>query len=602
MASATLPRTRCGAAAQQQTAQPKQTRPLKSSTIATALIGDAGAEQQHRRETASCVVRLFVDQLRFDWLRPFDASEAGEGVGTASVFYIGGGGGGGGEQQRGGGGGGANKGEQEGEEQDFFLLTAYHVVQDCERVWASFSTLGKQRFEAHLIGASPQVDAAVLVVRAAAMQRVPADARRRIGFLPLGDSDQVQVNDEVLALGFPMSEFSVWSTKGVIAGRQGTNAHFQIDATINPGNSGGPLVDTAGKQIGIVVAGRRDAEGMGYATPISQVKPRIKAIMDHAAATAAVGAAANASSDDRSPLPPAPAEPLMIGVPSFNAVLGESSDGLLRSLSVPETETGTYVRYVMPETALSPHLRAGDVMLRVDGCPIDNHGFVQVPWWSERMHVDTLLLNASLGESFRFTVWRDGKPLDFSAVLDQPEQFRVRIYYPQFESIDYETFGGIVVMALAGNHLQNEPSLRARYMVAVLEPEVRAESLLVVTDIQSGSSLSGLPLIERGDQIVKVNNVPVVTLDDYRAALLQPMRNERGEWFVRWETRDGQATVLDYATALRETLEFGRKYNYRASRGTKGVLRSILKAVESKQAPEGVQQFAKEFARRGGKK
>jgi S1-C subfamily serine protease len=551
-------RTRCGAP----TALIQQSR-------APRTIASTDATGSNKIESAqSCVVRLFVDQLRFDWLRPYDASESVEGVGTASVLYK--------DDES-----GDRSGDRSG---DLYLLTAYHVVQDCERVWASFAPLGKQRFEAQLLGASPQVDAALLVVRGSAMQRVPLDARQRIGCLSLGDSDAVRVNDEVLALGFPMSEFSVWSTKGVIAGRQGTNAHFQIDATINPGNSGGPLVDATGKQIGIVVAGRRDAEGMGYATPISQVRPRIAAI---------VKALKEKDFNSASPM-----KPLMITVPSLNAVLGESSDALLRSLSVPEDETGTYVRYVMPDTALSSHLRTGDVMLRVDGCPIDNHGFVQVPWWPERMHVDTLLLNASLGESFQFGVWRDGKPLDFEAVLDEGEQFRIRIYYPQFEEIDYETFGGIVVMALTANHLQSEPSLRARYMVTIADPEVRARSLLVVTDIQSGSSLSGLPLIERGDQVVRVNGRPVTTLDDYRAALQEPMRNESGEWFVRWETRDGQATVLDYATALRETIEFGRKYNYRPSRGTKRVLKTVLNAVEQKQAPAEIMQFAREFAQR----
>jgi serine protease Do len=101
----------------------------------------------------------------------------------------------------------------------------------------------------------------------------------------LGDSDALQVGDEVVAIGNALAlEGGLTVTRGIISGppREGTElgtgleSFLQTDASINPGNSGGPLVDAAGRVIGINTMVADQAENVGFAIPISNAMPVIE--------------------------------------------------------------------------------------------------------------------------------------------------------------------------------------------------------------------------------------------------------------------------------------------------------------------------------------
>lgn len=110
----------------------------------------------------------------------------------------------------------------------------------------------------------------------------------------LGDSDQVEVGQRVIAIGNALGEFSNTVTSGIISGigrpvqaaggdsgvsqLQGL---FQTDAAINPGNSGGPLVNIEGQVIGLNTAIAGNAENIGFAIPINQIKPGLQSISEH---------------------------------------------------------------------------------------------------------------------------------------------------------------------------------------------------------------------------------------------------------------------------------------------------------------------------------
>lgn len=105
----------------------------------------------------------------------------------------------------------------------------------------------------------------------------------------LGNSENIYVGDDVIAIGNPMgTEFQGTTTKGIISGlnrafvfEEDENEMFmsgliQTDASINPGNSGGPLINENGEVIGINTIKLSDAEGIGFAVPINIVKPIIE--------------------------------------------------------------------------------------------------------------------------------------------------------------------------------------------------------------------------------------------------------------------------------------------------------------------------------------
>ena len=101
-------------------------------------------------------------------------------------------------------------------------------------------------------------------------------------YLSLGNSDNVQIGEEVIAIGNPLGlQFS--ASKGIVSGvhREGTNginAYIQTDAALNPGNSGGPLIDKKGKVIGINNFKIGSGESLGFALESNYLKESVNDI------------------------------------------------------------------------------------------------------------------------------------------------------------------------------------------------------------------------------------------------------------------------------------------------------------------------------------
>ena len=114
-----------------------------------------------------------------------------------------------------------------------------------------------------------------------------------LSYINLGDSDSIDLADEVYAIGNPIGiEFQRTITKGIISGinrtikiseteDSGTYMEdlIQTDATINEGNSGGPLINSNGELIGINTVKISDADGIGFAVPINIIKPILEKLV-----------------------------------------------------------------------------------------------------------------------------------------------------------------------------------------------------------------------------------------------------------------------------------------------------------------------------------
>ncbi len=149
------------------------------------------------------------------------------------------------------------------------ILTNSHVVFGHRAI--SITLDNGYTTPAKLLGADPILDVAVL--------RIPVpDAG--LPKATLGDSDALQVGEEVVAIGNPMG-LEQTLTRGVISGIDRLLPEFplnlmlpliQTDAAINPGNSGGPLVNRCGEVVGLTSALLADAKNIGFAIPINVVK------------------------------------------------------------------------------------------------------------------------------------------------------------------------------------------------------------------------------------------------------------------------------------------------------------------------------------------
>jgi putative serine protease PepD len=163
------------------------------------------------------------------------------------------------------------------------VITNYHVVAGASRVRVSFSD--NESMKARVVGVDPATDVAVLQVKAPSRALHP---------IPLGNSDDVQVGDEVIAIGNPLG-YDRSVTSGIVSavGRSiqapnqvSTIGHaIQTDAALNHGNSGGPLLNADGQVIGVNAQIAPSASGanigIGFAIPINTVREVAAEIIKH---------------------------------------------------------------------------------------------------------------------------------------------------------------------------------------------------------------------------------------------------------------------------------------------------------------------------------
>ena len=156
------------------------------------------------------------------------------------------------------------------------ILTNYHVIEGAAegatKLTVSFG--GGKSYPAKFVGGDPDTDLAVIQIEPGA---------DKLTIVPLGDSDQLDVGQKVLAIGNPFGLDRTLTT-GVISGLQRPirarngrpiEGAIQTDASINPGNSGGPLLDKFGRMIGInsqILSPQGGSVGVGFAIPVSIAK------------------------------------------------------------------------------------------------------------------------------------------------------------------------------------------------------------------------------------------------------------------------------------------------------------------------------------------
>lgn len=161
------------------------------------------------------------------------------------------------------------------------VVTNFHVIQEADA--ATVTMTDHSTWKAHLVGAYPDKDLAVLRVDAPAVSLHP---------IPLGTSHDLQVGQKVFAIGNPFG-LDQSLTTGIISalGREIQSVTqrpirdmIQTDAAINPGNSGGPLLDSAGRLIGVntaIYSPSGVSAGIGFAIPVDEVNRLVPQLIRH---------------------------------------------------------------------------------------------------------------------------------------------------------------------------------------------------------------------------------------------------------------------------------------------------------------------------------
>ena len=351
-------------------------------------------------------------------------------------------------------------------DKDGYILTNRHVVEGAEQISASFPN-GKS-YHAKLVGKDARTDVALLKI----------EPKEPLTVLEMGDSDQIEVGEWVMAIGNPFGlpgggnsvTVGVVSFKGrdLPLGVKGTSVEMiQTDAAINPGNSGGPLLNTRGQVIGINTliitdGAARQSAGVGFSVPINVAKDLLPQLRDKGKVVRG-----------------------WLGV-SIQRV----DEDLARTYGLKEAK-GAAISQVTPGSpAEKAGLKAEDVIVTADGRAIQDNG-----------DLSRYIASQAPGKAVKLDVLRNGQQKAFSVSLGT---------FPE-ETAEEDSAGarkGKLGMTLR----DLTPSMAER-----LELPRGAKGALV-WEVEPGEPAEEAGL-QRGDVIVSLNGTAVSGVEEFERAL-----------------------------------------------------------------------------------
>jgi serine protease Do len=348
---------------------------------------------------------------------------------------------------------------------DGYILTANHVVEGMDEIRVAIPD-SKTEYTAKVIGTDPPTDVAVLKIDATGLPAVT-----------LGDSDQLEVGDVVLAIGNP---FGVGQsvTMGIVSGlgRNGRNFgmqapaysiqdFIQTDAAINPGNSGGALVDAEGRLIGIntqIKSSTKGNEGIGFAVPINLARSVMERLIS--SGRVARGYLGIHMQDVNADL-----------APYFNL----------------STQNGVLIDDVIPGApADKAGIKSGDFVTEFNGKAVDDGSSLQLAISESAPNSDVTVKLIRNGSAKTLTVRLAELPVDVPQNKNDE---------PAPVSTKADALDGVTVADLDRNTRQ---ALRAS--------DKLQGALIVAVNQNSNSAEAGL---RRGDVIVEINRQPVRDAD-----------------------------------------------------------------------------------------
>jgi len=154
-----------------------------------------------------------------------------------------------------------------------YILTAQHIFEDANLNTISVTTFDGETFTARHVGYQEDADIAILKIEGSNLPR-----------LRLGNSDELKVGEEIIAIGNPgfFDSYDFTVTKGIVSfmNREIDGLNFlQVDAPLNSGNSGGPVLNTKGEIVGIVQFGDFFTEGIAFALTSNEIRPIMRDII-----------------------------------------------------------------------------------------------------------------------------------------------------------------------------------------------------------------------------------------------------------------------------------------------------------------------------------
>ncbi|MCZ7613190.1 MAG: Do family serine endopeptidase [Ignavibacteriaceae bacterium] len=351
--------------------------------------------------------------------------------------------------------------------QDGYIVTNNHVVENASKVTVGLSD--KRQFDATIVGTDPLTDLAVVKIDASNLP---------VAFL--GNSENLKVGQWVMAIGNPLSLSSTVTAGivsaigrgqlGLIRDSYGVENFIQTDAAINPGNSGGALVDLSGAVIGINSAiasgGGGTYIGYGFAIPINLAKAVSQDLIAHGKVSR--------------------------GYIGIN--IGEVDDALAKSLGMDKPK-GIIIQGIVEDGAASKSdLRAGDIILDIDGREVNKPNELQ-----------SYVAALTAGTTVKLKIYRNGETLERKVTLKaRDEDSKTEPISNKDDSMEKDNSG-------SGTATFDNIGLTVKNLTNNDKTEFKLDNGILITNVKPFSKaedqrlFAGLIITEANKE--KVNNV-----------------------------------------------------------------------------------------------
>jgi serine protease Do len=361
-----------------------------------------------------------------------------------------------------------------------YIVTNNHVVDGATEIRVKIND-GRE-LTGKVVGRDAKTDLALLKVDAAGLP-----------VIPLGDSSQLQVGEQVMAIGNPFGleqtvTTGIVSATGRVIGQGPYDDFIQTDASINPGNSGGPLINSRGQAVGInaaIFSESGGSVGIGFAIPVNQAKLVVTQLAANGKVTRG-----------------------WLGV-TIQALTPE----LAKGFKVPEGAGALVAAVQASSPAARAGIKAGDVITQYDGQKV-----------SRSSDLPKLVAATPVGRSVPVTVVREGKAVALSiavARMDEPGEGA-----PVAQADESKGPLGLAVESLTPDVARD-----------LKLPDARG---VVVRGVRSGSPAESAGL-RPGDVITEVDHQPVAD-----AAQMQQVldKHPKGAPVVVMLHRDGTSLYV----------------------------------------------------------
>ena len=288
------------------------------------------------------IVKIRSESSSFNWFQPFKSLDDYKSVGTG--FFI---------------------------DNDGLILTCNHVIENAIKIYIIIPIDGQQKHEAEVISICPDNDLAILKIK----------NYKNKNFVKLADSDNIDQQDQVTAVGYPMRSNNLKFSSGIISGLNGIL--LQTDAPINEGNSGGPLIKFNKAENEFFVIGVNSskvkssiADNIGYAVPINIFKILKDSMYNNK----------------------------IVYTPELLVWFNNSNK---YSLAFIESPVEGY--YITNISEFSPFYNGGvrknDILYNFDNYKIDNFGECDVKGMNDKIHLSDLIKKYKLNQSIVIGYW-----------------------------------------------------------------------------------------------------------------------------------------------------------------------------------------------------